>query len=77
MHLKHTGVSVTEIWPLKGVRLFVFYISFLTNSSIYMSDDFKVLEELTMMDSKTAMALGTRVKGTQRRFSPKYIENTF
>ena len=39
--------------------------------------DFKVLEELTMMDSKTAMALGTRVKGTQRRFSPKYIENTF
>ena len=76
MHLKHTGVSVPEIWPLKGVRLFVFYISFLTNSSIYMSD-FKVLEELTMMDSKTAMALGTRVKGTQRRFSPKYIENTF
>ena len=39
--------------------------------------DFKVLEELTMMDSKTAMALGTRVKGTQRRFSPKYIENAF
>ena len=76
MYLKHTGVSVTEIWPLKGVRLFVFYISFLTNSSIYMSD-FKVLEELTTMDSKTAMALGTRVKGTQRRFPPKYIENTF
>ena len=40
---------------LKGVRLSVFYISFFTNSSIYMSD-FKVLEELTMMDSKTAMA---------------------
>ena len=39
--------------------------------------DFKVLEELTTMDSKTAMALGTRVKGTQRRFPLKYIENTF
>ena len=76
MHLEHTGVSVTEIWPLKGVRLPVFYNSFLTNSSIYMSD-FRVLEELTMMDSKTAMALGTRVRGTQRRFPPKYIENAF
>jgi len=64
MHLEHTGVSVIETWPLKGVRLSVFCISFLTNSSIsiYISD-FRVLEELTMMDSKNSNGIRNKSQG--------------